>query len=92
MVFETENTINASVGDKVIIEFEAAPLEVSFIIYGIPSLLVVAGIFAGYFIFRSELAGLAIGLCLFAVYFPFLRYVLRLNSKRYSPRIRVVKP
>ena len=87
-IIETENSINASPGDKVIVRQHAwTSLYISLIIYGLPLLFFILGISAGFYLFGSSIAGFFSGITGLISSFPAVKFL----SKRVSCGIRIIK-
>jgi positive regulator of sigma E activity len=86
MILECDNTIGAKVNDQVLVRIEPSGLKISAMLYGIPSLLLVAGILLGYFLFHSELIGIAAG----SVLLVLSLLLVCLVSRKYRPRLEKI--
>jgi len=87
MILEVENSVGAKQGDTVIFSVRPSSLKISAILYGIPSLLLICGVFAGYFYFHSELKGVISGSVIFIISLVFSSFYLR----RYKPQIMIAE-
>jgi positive regulator of sigma E activity len=83
MILECDNTIGAKVNDRVLVRIAPSGLKISALLYGIPSLLLVTGILLGYFLFHSELIGIAAG----SVFLVLSLLLVCLVSRKYRPRL-----
>lgn len=84
MSIELENTVGAKTGDKVLVKIEPSNLKVSVILYGLPSLLFIIGIFIGYFSFHSEIFAFFTGFCFLIISF----FAVKLLLKKCEPKIK----
>lgn len=95
MIVQVENTIDACIGDRVVIGFRTAPLlQLTFMLYVFPIILLIAGAAAGQLAapalqIDQSLTSLFSGLTCFAIAFVVIR---KLNDKlagkkRYMPFI-----
>jgi positive regulator of sigma E activity len=88
MILEVENTIGARVNDRVLLRIEPSGLKISALLYGIPSLLLVAGIVMGVVLLHSEAAGIAAG----AVLLVLSLVLMCLYCRKFRPRLeRIVE-
>jgi len=84
MIVQVENTIDACIGDRVVIGFRTAPLlQLTFMLYVFPIILLIAGAAAGQFAAPAlqtdpSLTSLFSGLACFAIAFVVIR---KLNDK-----------
>lgn len=85
MYLELENTVGANVGDKVLVKIEPSNLKISVILYGIPSVMFIIGIFSGYFLFNSEIFGFLTGV-LFLIF-----SILSIKSFAERCKIKIAK-
>ncbi len=86
MYLELENTVGANVGDKVLVKIEPSNLKISAILYGLPSLLFIIGIFVGYFLFHSEIFAFFLGFSFLVISFLAVKSLL----KKYKPKIEKI--
>lgn len=86
MYLELENTIGARIGDKILLKISPSNLKISVFIYGIPSLLLVIGIFLGYFLFNSDILGIITGVIFWFISFLFMK----IFAKAYNPEIKKI--
>ncbi|MBI5573720.1 MAG: SoxR reducing system RseC family protein [Elusimicrobia bacterium] len=86
MYLELENSIGAKVGDKVLVKIEPSNLKISAILYGIPSTMLIIGIFLGYFLFNSEIYGFLTGFIFLFISF----LVIKKSIKKYKPKIEKI--
>lgn len=95
-IVHVENSIGADVGDSVRIEIKGKSiLSASFLLYGIPLLILIVGMFLGMFLFSSykqiELYSALFSIGLVAIYF-FLTYNhLKKENDLILPKIIFVK-
>jgi len=84
---ELENSIGANAGDKVLLKIEPSNLKISAILYGIPSFLLISGIFLGYFLSAgSEIYGFLTGILFLMVSF----IAIKLIVKKCEPKIEKI--
>lgn len=86
MIIKAKNACEANVGDMVVIELKNENfLKAVGIMYGIPCVFFVIGVFIGQLLI-SELAGFAIGgISVFAVYFFIRKNEHLFNKEEYTP-------
>lgn len=83
MYLELENTVGANVGDKVLVKIKPSNLEISIILYGIPSAMFIAGIFSGYFLSNSEIYGFLTGV----LFLIFSILPVKNFAEKYKPKL-----
>ena len=77
---EVENTLNAKVGEQVIIKIKLTPLQISGLVYGLPTLLLFLGIVIGDLVCHSDLWGLAWGVGFMALSLAPIRIIAGKNQ------------
>ncbi|MFH1541385.1 MAG: SoxR reducing system RseC family protein [Elusimicrobiota bacterium] len=90
MYLEIENSIDAKVGNTVLLKIKPSNLKISFIIYGLPILFFIVGIFIGIFLFRKDLYGFFTGV-LFLIFSILLVKNFADKHKLKIEKITVVK-
>jgi positive regulator of sigma E activity len=83
---ELENTVSANVGDKVLVKIESSNLKSSAVLYGLPSILFIIGIFVGFFIGHSEIFAFFTGFGFLVISFFFAKLIL----KKCEPKIEKI--
>ncbi|MBN1383643.1 MAG: SoxR reducing system RseC family protein [Elusimicrobia bacterium] len=83
---EVDNTVSAKIGDKVLLKIRPSGLKISVFIYGVPSLVLIIGIFCGYFLFDSDISAILTGVILFFTSF----LLMKIFAKVYNPEIEKI--
>ena len=85
---ELKNSIGARLGDRVLVVGEMSDLAAAALLYGVPSVLFVAGLSVGVIVFHSEALAFLTGLVFFLGYVKGIPFF----EKRYRPRIEKEDP
>ncbi len=93
MTIQVENSLDVSIGDKVLIGFKTAPLlKVTFMLYIFPILLLIIGAIVGESIavwlnVDKSATSIVVGMLFFIISFIFIRVINNLwaNNKEYQP-------
>jgi len=84
MLHETANTVQAHAGERVLVSFGLSRLAIAALLFGVPTLILVAGLLAGRFGLGSDPAGFGLGLLGLAGY----ALAVRGRFGRVEPRLR----
>lgn len=82
------NDVNAKAGDTVIIDMsDKKVLGAAFLVYIVPLIMLIAGYFSGYALFKSDGIAILTGFIFMAVTFILLMRTDRKLKRRYTPHI-----
>lgn len=84
MLHETANTVAARAGERVLVSFGLSRLSIASLLFGVPTLILVAGLLIGRFGLGSDLSGFGLGLLGLAGY----AQAVRGRFGRVEPRLR----